>query len=234
MSERVVLDTNVFVAALKSGEGASRAILRLCLRRRCQPLMGVKLFAETEDVLGRSDLFRNSPVTSRERNELLDAFLSVCEAVHDNDKFSMTNSQSSPDFRISGRICNSILHRAWLRGDALPEKPESASQTSPSGVVWSQRWAFELAGKYVVQKISARIEARSPQPATGLRLARAGDCLSGRRLLRPLGWLQQCHQDPGGGDSVGGSLASGVVQTRALAPRQLVRLGLRPVQRPQN
>jgi putative PIN family toxin of toxin-antitoxin system len=81
MSERVVLDTNVFVAALKSEEGASRAILRLCLRRRCQPLIGMKLFTEFEDVLGRSDLFRNSPLSPRERGELLDAFLSVCEPV---------------------------------------------------------------------------------------------------------------------------------------------------------
>jgi putative PIN family toxin of toxin-antitoxin system len=81
MSERVVLDTNVFVAALKSEEGASRATLRLCLTRRCQPLLGVKLFTEYEDVLGRSGLFRESPLTPRERDELLDAFLSVCERV---------------------------------------------------------------------------------------------------------------------------------------------------------
>jgi uncharacterized protein len=81
MSERVVLDTNVFVAALKSEEGASRAVLRLCLRRHCQPLIGMKLFTEYEDVLGRSDLFRDSPLTSGERDELLDAFLSVCEPV---------------------------------------------------------------------------------------------------------------------------------------------------------
>jgi putative PIN family toxin of toxin-antitoxin system len=81
MSERVVLDTNVLVAAFKSEEGASRAILRLCLLRRCQPLLGLKLFAECEDVLGRLDLFQDSPLTPRERDELLDAFLSVCEPV---------------------------------------------------------------------------------------------------------------------------------------------------------
>jgi putative PIN family toxin of toxin-antitoxin system len=81
MSERVVLDTNVLVAAFKSEEGASRAIVRLCLRRRCQPLLGLKLFAEYEDVLGREDLFRDSPLPPREREELLDAFLSVCEQV---------------------------------------------------------------------------------------------------------------------------------------------------------
>ena len=81
MDERVVLDTNVLVAALRSEGGASRAVIRLCLRRRCQPLMGEKLFNEFEDVLGRAGPFQNSPLTPREREELLDAFLSVCEWV---------------------------------------------------------------------------------------------------------------------------------------------------------
>ena len=81
MPERVVLDTNVFVTALRSDGGASRAIIRLCLRRRCQPLMGEKLFKEFEDVLGRAEPFETSPLTARDREQLLDAFLSGCEWV---------------------------------------------------------------------------------------------------------------------------------------------------------
>lgn len=81
MAQRVVVDTSVFVAALKSAGGASRAVLRLCLESRCQPLMGEKLFNEYEDVLGRAELFITSPLTAFEREELLDAFLSVCEWV---------------------------------------------------------------------------------------------------------------------------------------------------------
>jgi len=81
MSEHLVLDTNVFVAALRTGGGASRAVFRLCLKRRCQPLMGQKLLTEFEDVLGRAELFRASPLTAKEREELLDALLSVCEWV---------------------------------------------------------------------------------------------------------------------------------------------------------
>ena len=79
MSERVVLDTNALVAALRSENGASRAILRLCLRERCQPLVGGKLFAEYEHVLGRFELFMSSPLSHQERTELIDAFLGVCE-----------------------------------------------------------------------------------------------------------------------------------------------------------
>jgi len=41
--------------------------------------MGEKLFNEFEAVLSRSQLFQRSPLARHEREELLDAFLSVCE-----------------------------------------------------------------------------------------------------------------------------------------------------------
>jgi predicted nucleic acid-binding protein len=44
--------------------------------------MGETLFLEYEDVLGRSMLFRNSPLLAAERRELFEGFLSVCEWVH--------------------------------------------------------------------------------------------------------------------------------------------------------
>ena len=79
MSDRIVIDTSVWVAALKSARGASRDVLRLCLRKRCQPLVGEALFAEYEDLMARSNLFVDSPLTKNEREDLLDAFLSVAE-----------------------------------------------------------------------------------------------------------------------------------------------------------
>jgi len=81
MSERIVVDTNVVVSAMKSSGGTSREVLRLCLQRGCHPLMGDKLFAECEDVLSRPALFRHSPLSSGEREELIDAYFSVCEWV---------------------------------------------------------------------------------------------------------------------------------------------------------
>lgn len=81
MTERIVLDSNVFVSALRSGGGASRAIVRLCLQRELLPLIGEKLFLEFEDVLGRSDLFDRSILSAREREELADALFSVSEWV---------------------------------------------------------------------------------------------------------------------------------------------------------
>jgi len=77
--ETIVIDTNVFISALLSAEGASRLIIRACLEACYQPLMGVALLAEYEDIMHREALFMNCPIDVVKRNELLDAFLSVCE-----------------------------------------------------------------------------------------------------------------------------------------------------------
>ncbi len=49
----IVIDTNVFVAGLRSAGGASRRLLRLALSGRFQPLFGNALWLEYEDLLGR-------------------------------------------------------------------------------------------------------------------------------------------------------------------------------------
>ena len=48
----VVIDTNVFVAGLRSGGGASRAVLRRALGGGLQPLFGNALWMEYQDLLG--------------------------------------------------------------------------------------------------------------------------------------------------------------------------------------
>jgi putative PIN family toxin of toxin-antitoxin system len=75
---RVVVDTNIFVAALLRADAAPREIIRLCLTGELLPLMGNALFAEYEDVLARPGLFERSPLSGAEREALLDDFLSVC------------------------------------------------------------------------------------------------------------------------------------------------------------
>jgi len=49
----VVVDTNVFVAGLRSAGGASREVLRRALTGRFQPLFGNALWLEYQDLLGR-------------------------------------------------------------------------------------------------------------------------------------------------------------------------------------
>ena len=78
---RIVVDTNVFVAALSSPDGASREILRRCLLGRYEPLMGQALFAEYESVLSRAGLFVRSPISAQERNALWAAIASRCRWV---------------------------------------------------------------------------------------------------------------------------------------------------------
>ena len=79
--DRVVIDTNVFAGALVGGTGYNRRVIRACLSGRLKPLMGQALFLEYEDVLSRSAIFRTSPLSRQERQELFAAFLSVCEWV---------------------------------------------------------------------------------------------------------------------------------------------------------
>lgn len=82
MIPRVVVDTNVLVGAfLNKAGGDNREVIRRCLKREAQPVLGVALFSEYEDVLSRDNLMKKCPLTPRDRLVLLEAFLSVCEWV---------------------------------------------------------------------------------------------------------------------------------------------------------
>ena len=77
MAFRIVVDTNIFVGACL-GQGAAHGVVAACLRGECLPLMGAALFAEYEDVLGRTELFDACRLNQAEREELLDIFLAGC------------------------------------------------------------------------------------------------------------------------------------------------------------
>ncbi len=77
----VVVDTNVFVSAVMSKNGASREVIRLCLKGSLTPLMGNAMFSEFEDVCSRDRLFDPKLITRSDRDVLLDAFLSCCRWV---------------------------------------------------------------------------------------------------------------------------------------------------------
>ena len=49
----IVIDTNVFVAGLRSAGGASREVLRRALAGGVQPMFGNALWLEYQDLLGR-------------------------------------------------------------------------------------------------------------------------------------------------------------------------------------
>ena len=81
MIPRIVVDTNIFIAAILSPSGDNREVIRACLQRKAVPLMGAALFHEYEDLLARADLMEKSPLISVDREALLAAFLSVAEWV---------------------------------------------------------------------------------------------------------------------------------------------------------
>lgn len=78
MKIRAVIDTDVFVGACL-GTGAASQVIGACLTGKCQPLMGVALMTEYEDVLSRQALFAKCRLSQKERDELLDIFLATCQ-----------------------------------------------------------------------------------------------------------------------------------------------------------
>ncbi len=74
----VVVDTSVFVAALRSADGASRQVLRLALGGEIEPVMGQKLFLEFLDLFERPGIFDDCPVPDGDREALFEGFLSTC------------------------------------------------------------------------------------------------------------------------------------------------------------
>ena len=79
MPLRIVVDTNVFIAALLSPSGSNREVLRACFLGKAVPLMGAALFHEYEDLLGRGDLMRKCPLTPPERQLFFRSFLALAE-----------------------------------------------------------------------------------------------------------------------------------------------------------
>jgi putative PIN family toxin of toxin-antitoxin system len=76
-----VIDTNVLLGALLKNGGSARAVIRACLTEKYFPVLGPALLAEYEDVLSRTALFVDSPLSASERNEVFDGFLNRCSWV---------------------------------------------------------------------------------------------------------------------------------------------------------
>ena len=75
------MDTSVIIGAMLSAKGANRQVLRACFEGRVKPVIGEPLFLEYEDVLSRTSLMANSPLSAVERRKLIEAFFSVCDWV---------------------------------------------------------------------------------------------------------------------------------------------------------
>ncbi|MGB3919078.1 MAG: putative toxin-antitoxin system toxin component, PIN family [Thiothrix litoralis] len=77
---KVVVDTNVMVAALLGKEAATaRQVIELGLQDKITPLMADALFNEYLDVISRDDVMQKCPFDEDERMEFLSAFLACCQ-----------------------------------------------------------------------------------------------------------------------------------------------------------
>jgi putative PIN family toxin of toxin-antitoxin system len=78
MATKIVVDTSVFVSALIGPSGPSREVIRQCLQGDFSPLMGMALFCEYEDVIGREPIVLQCPISAVEILALTQSFMSVC------------------------------------------------------------------------------------------------------------------------------------------------------------
>ena len=76
---RVVLDTNVLVAALRSSSGASRQLLLALRDGRFVAVVSVPLFVEYEATLKRPELLKEIKLSLRDIDDLLDIVAACCE-----------------------------------------------------------------------------------------------------------------------------------------------------------
>ena len=78
---RVVLDTDVVVAAFRSDRGASRQLLLSALDGKFEALISVPLMVEYEAVLTRPEHLNASGLSADEVNAILDAYAKVATPV---------------------------------------------------------------------------------------------------------------------------------------------------------
>lgn len=81
MLKRVVLDTSVVVAALRTRSGAANAVLRLVASKKLHMLASPPLFLEYEDVLNRAEHRLAHGLTSQQIGEFLAELAALIEPV---------------------------------------------------------------------------------------------------------------------------------------------------------
>jgi len=76
---KLVFDTDVIIAALRSPTGASAELLRMARRKVFRPVISVPLMLEYEAVASRPDHLRASGLTRDEVGSVLDVLVDVSE-----------------------------------------------------------------------------------------------------------------------------------------------------------
>ncbi|MBN9488970.1 MAG: putative toxin-antitoxin system toxin component, PIN family [Alphaproteobacteria bacterium] len=79
---RIVLDTDVMVAAIRSNTGASQRIVRTLLEGRCNLILSVPLVVEYEAVMTRPEHLVASRLSADDIGALIDSLVRIAEPIH--------------------------------------------------------------------------------------------------------------------------------------------------------
>jgi putative PIN family toxin of toxin-antitoxin system len=132
--QRVVLDTSILVAALRSAAGASNAILRLVASRQLVPLVTPALFLEYEDVLKRAEQRLAHGLDLVQIDRFLAAFASASSAVE--IRFQWRPQLSDPgdemvlEAAVNGQAEALVTHNVR---DFLPAAAKFGLHVTPPG-----------------------------------------------------------------------------------------------------
>lgn len=120
---RLVLDTSVWVAGLRSATGASNALLRAVRHGRARALVGVAMFLEYEAVLKRPEQRIEHGFTLSEIDNLLDAFARFTEPVDMHFRWRPQLSDQSDEAvletAVNGRADAIVTHNVRDFGPAV-------------------------------------------------------------------------------------------------------------------
>jgi putative PIN family toxin of toxin-antitoxin system len=111
---RVVLDTSVLVAGLRSQLGASNRVLFAVAERRCVPLVTTAIFLEYESVLLRAEQQLATGMNSVDVEGFLAAFASAAEPVELNflwrPQFRDPADEMILEAAVNGRAAAVVTH----------------------------------------------------------------------------------------------------------------------------
>lgn len=104
MIKRVVLDTSVVVAALRTREGAGNAVLRLVAARRLTTLGTPPLFLEYEEVLKRPEQQLAHRLSEKDVDDFLAEFAALIEPVELHFRWRPQGRDPSDEMVIEAAI----------------------------------------------------------------------------------------------------------------------------------
>ena len=101
---KIVLDTSVLVAALRSRRGASNELLRRVAQSSLRPLVSTALFLEYEDVISRAEQRLATGMSERDIESFLAALASACDPVEVHFRWRPQLSDPSDELVLEAAV----------------------------------------------------------------------------------------------------------------------------------